>query len=161
MRTETFVVTAALAALIAAPAGAQQEQEREHMEHGEHTAEVAMHAPAIVLDSVAELLGLDAASKEALAPHIDGMNAAFMHMRHFRDSDKEHASDGDREKRHTAMAEMRESMEAHHAAVAELLTEEQLEQLMAYVHARVDMTEMTGHDGDGHEDHHKKPGGRL
>ena len=59
------------------------------------------------------------------------------------------------------MAEMRESMQAHHAAVAELLTEEQLEQLMTYVHARVDMAEMTGHDDDGHKEHHKKPGDRL
>ncbi len=161
MRTETFLVTAALAAVIAAPAVAQQEQEREHMEHGERAAAMVMHSPVIVLDSVAELLGLNAASKEALAPHIDGINAAFMSMRHFRDFDKEHASDEDREKQHTAMVEMRESMGAHHAAVAELLTEEQLEQLMTYVHARVDMTGMPGHDDDGHEEHHKKPEGRL
>ncbi len=114
-----------------------------------------------VLDSVAELLGLDVASKKALAPHIDGINAALMHMRHSRDFDKEHASDEDRERQHTAMVEMRESMEAHHAAVAELLTAEQLEELMTYVHARVDMTDMTGHDDDGHEEHRKKPGGRL
>ncbi len=162
MRTPFVTIT--LATLLVSPALAQQGHgEAEHKERAEHADQMAMHGQVIVLDSVAHQLGLDAATKHSLAPHVAGINETFMHLTHLRDSEKEHVSDTDKEKYHTALQEVHETMEKHHAALTGVLTKEQLERFTAYAHERMEKMghgEMPGHDDDGKMEHKKKPGGR-
>lgn len=160
----TPFITIALAVLLVAPALAQHGYgEAEHKERAEHANQMAMHGPVIVLDSVAHQLELDAATKHALAPHVEGINAAFEHMNYLQASEEEHVSDTDKEKYHTALQEVHETMEKHHAALTAVLSKEQLEQFTAYAHERMEKMghgEMPGHDHDGKMEHKKKPGGR-
>jgi hypothetical protein len=117
----------------------------------------------IVLDSIAHQLGLDATAKHSLAPHVAGINEALNHLARLENSEKEHVSDSDKEKYHTALQEVHEMMEKHHAALAEVLGKEQLEKFTAYAHERMEKMghgEMPGHDDDGKMEHKKKPGGR-
>lgn len=158
---KTPFITVALATLLVAPALAQRGQG--DAEHKEHAKQMSMHGPVIVLDSVAQQLGLDAATKRSLAPHVEGINTAFEHLNHLRDSETDHVSDTDKEKYHATLQGVHETMEKHHAALTELLSKEQLEKFTAYEHERMEKMghgEMPGHDDDGKMEHKKKPVGR-
>ena len=161
----TPFVTIALATLLVTPAlgqhGHGEAEHKERAEHQEHANQMAMHGPVIVLDSVAHQLGLDAATKHSLAPHVEGINAAFKHLNYLRNSAKGHVSDTDKEKYHAALQEVHETMQQHHTALTEVLSKEQLEKFTAYAHERMEKMghgEMPGHD-DGKTEHRTKPGG--